>query len=353
LVVAETGRGRLFAGVALLMAILPLAATRACRERTRRWTAAVAVGGALWLGLLALVLALTPTGQTSGRVAHAFATKGQTFPRFSLGNLLPERDQLLLGFTLMPTVDPLLTTTQASELKRLTASLYRELESDADFQALGSAMTGPLGELLDQAWLAGHSYVYVPKSVNRSTPCPVLVFFHGSGGNFKAYLWILAKLADKTGFVLVAPSNGLGNWSAEDSRRCLGNALAAASGVAAVDRSRIHLIGLSNGGRAISQLAGDQGSDFASIIFLSPVFDVSGIRSAAFAAQCKERKILVVTGGRDDRVPLSYVEENVTTMTRAGARVTLHAVDSADHFLMFSHRPELLQILEEWFHPGQ
>lgn len=353
LVVAETGRGRLFAGAALLMAILPLAATRACRERTRRWTAAVAVGGALWLGLLALVLALTPTGQTSGRVAHAFTTKGQTFPRFSLGNLLPERDQLLLGFTLMPTVDPLLTTTQASELKRLTASLYRELESDADFQALGSAMTGPLGELLDQAWLAGHSYVYVPKSVNRSTPCPVLVFFHGSGGNFKAYLWILAKLADKTGFVLVAPSNGMGNWTAEDSRRCLGNALAAASSAATIDRSRIHLIGLSNGGLAVCQLAVAQGSDFASMVFLSPVFDEPEVRSAAFAAQCKERRILVMTGDRDDRVPLSYIEGNVTAMKRAGAHVTLQTFDSADHFLLFSHRTELLPVLEERLRPGR
>lgn len=353
LVVAETGRGRLFAGAALLMAILPLAVTKACRERTRRWTAGVVWGGALWVGLLTLVLALTPTGHTGGRVAHAFATKEQTFPRFSLGNLLPEGDQLRLGFTLMPMADPLLTTTQASELKRLTVSLYRELESDADFRALGSAMTGPYGELLGQAWLNGHSYVYVPRSVNRSTPSPVLVFFHGSGGNFKAYLWILSKLADKAGFVLVAPSNGMGNWTAEESRRCLGNALAAASGAVAVDRSRIHLIGLSNGGRASSQLAGGQGSDFASMVFLSPVFDTPQVRSAAFAAQCKERRIFVVTGGRDDRVPLSYVEENVTAMKRAGARVTLHTVDSADHFLMFSHRPELLRILEEWFRPGQ
>ena len=351
LVVAETGRGRLFAVAALLGAILPLVAIIARRKRTRGWTASVVGGGGLWIGAAVLLLVMAPSGKTNGRASHAFAP-GHTFPRYSLANLLPESDQLLLGFSLMPLVDPLLTATQASALKRLTVPIYGELEGDADFHALGSIMSEPYGELFGQVAKSGHAYVYVPPGADSRKPAAILVFFHGSGGNFKAYLWILSKLADRLGFIVVAPSGGIGNWTEDESRVALENALLAAAQVAPVDRARIHIMGLSNGGLAISQLAAFQGARFASMVFLSPVFDQAAIRSGSFAGQCRGRRVLVVTGATDDRVPLSYVEENATRMKRAGAQVTLKIFDEADHFLVFSHRAPLFLDLEEWFRAG-
>lgn len=348
LVIAESGRGRLFAFTALLGAILPLAAIIARRKRERRWTIGIAGAGAVWIAAAVLLLILTPSGKTNGRVSHTFAS-GHAFSRYSLANLLPESDQLLLGFSLMPMVDRLLTTAQASELKRLTGSLYRELEADADFHALGSVMSEPYGELLGRTVQSGHSYVYVPTAVDRKQPRMTLVFFHGSGGNFKAYLWILSKLADRLGFILVAPSGGIGNWTADESRVALKNALAAVSRVATIDRARIHILGLSNGGLAISQLAALQGSQFASLIFLSPVFDPTEIQSGSFTVQCRGRRVLVLTGATDDRVPLSYVEENAALLKRSGAQVTSKTFNDADHFLIFSHRTQFLQVLEEWF----
>lgn len=378
LVVAEFGRGRLFAVAALLTGILPLAISIAFRKRTKRWTTGVVAGGAIWLGLTVLVFVLPPTGQPypQARVRHIFVSKNHAFPRYSLGNLLPECDQLLLGFSLMPMVDPLLTMTQAAELKSLTATIYRELENDTDFHALGSVMSEPYGELFGLSWLggntepefrapgsaheqqgkrfrSGHAYVYVPESLGSTQPKPVLVFFHGSGGNFKGYLWILSKLADRIGFALVAPSNGLGNWAPQDSAEALAYALAVASEVTSIDRNQVHIMGLSNGGLAVSQLAAMQGSQFASITLLSSVFATPEIRSGSFADQNRGRRVLVVTGGQDDRVPLDYVEENVARMKRAGAQVTLHTFDDADHFLVFSHRDRLLPILEEWFRGGR
>jgi pimeloyl-ACP methyl ester carboxylesterase len=194
----------------------------------------------------------------------------------------------------------------------------------------------------------GRSYVYVPSQVNRSQPTPVLVFFHGSGGLFKAYIWILSHVADRLGFVVVAPSYGLGNWQAGASKASLDAALAAASRVATIDRSRIHLAGLSNGGLAVSQLAGLEGSQFRSMIFLSPVFDAGEIRGPSFAAQCRDLPVLVLTGGLDDRVPLRWVEANVEDMAQAGARVHLESIPDADHFLFFSHRKQVVDVMESW-----
>ncbi len=46
---------------------------------------------------------------------------------------------------------------------------------------------------------------------------------------------------------------------------------------------------------------------------------------------------------------MTHVEEYPGWMTRAGARVTWKVFDEADHFLLFSHREQLLPVLEEWF----
>jgi hypothetical protein len=52
MVVANTGRGHLFAGAALFTAILPLVATVAARKRVQRWTIGTIFAGAGWLVLV-------------------------------------------------------------------------------------------------------------------------------------------------------------------------------------------------------------------------------------------------------------------------------------------------------------
>ena len=352
--VADTGRGRIFALAALVAAVLPLVGSIAFAVRTRHWLVCFTGGAALWLIAVGLVLNGAPKGGNSdqARLSHQYFPDHRSFPRYSLGNLLPESDQLRLGFTLMAFIDPILTRGSAAELKRLTATVYRELEDDADFHAVGSNMGAVYTELFGLS-AAGHSYVYVPAGVDRTRPRPVLVFFHGSGGNFKGYLWVLSKLADRLGFILAAPSNGPGNWRETQSVEGLREALDAVSRVAVADRSHVHVMGLSNGGLAISQLAALQGSQFESMIFLSPVFDTPALRSASFATQCRDQRVLVLTGARDDRVPLDYVEANAAFMTRTGVRVQMQTVESADHFLIFSHREQLVRTLAEWLAPAR
>ncbi|MBS0632520.1 MAG: prolyl oligopeptidase family serine peptidase [Verrucomicrobia bacterium] len=355
LLVADSWLGRMAAVFTLCAAFLPLLAALAWSSRKRTWLVVTIASAAVMLGLAGVLLAKAPVGRSTppSRVSHQYAAAGAHFPRYAPGNLLPEVDQLMAAFTLMTVADPLLTATQAAELKRLTKSLYRELEADPEFHALGSAMQLTYSDILHVPSASGHSYVYVPSHADRSKPRPVMVFFHGSGGNLKAYLWILSKLADELDWILVAPSNGTGNWQEAQSLACLDFALQAAQNVAAVDRRHVHLMGLSNGGLAVSQLAGWRGGEVESLVFLSPVFDDSALRSVSFTRQCTGRPVLVVTGENDDRVPLDYVEGRASAMTRQGARVRLQPVPGANHFLMFSHRQILIHTLAAWFsHPG-
>jgi predicted esterase len=345
LALATTGRGRLGAIAALLVTAGPLFTLLSWRRRRLAWrklavaTAAGSLGLGLWLALTA------PGGRVlpAGRVFSAFPENRDDFPALAPANLIPEVDQLMLGFTLMTVPDPLLTLPQAEQLRDVTAAVYAELARDPDFAALRTAMPLAYGEVLGGCEPAAHAYVYVPATLRRDQPAPVLVFFHGSGGNFTGYLWVLSKVADQLGCVLVAPSFGMGNWHSEASRACFEFALQAAARAVPVDRHRIQVAGLSNGGLAVSQLLA-AGIPAQSFILLSPVFD-RGSLQAASREFLSSTKVLVLTGQKDDRVPLDYVEAQVAGLRVDGARVELSVVADAGHFLVFSHRSQLEQFL--------
>ena len=349
LCVAETWMGRICALLALSVAALPWLGLTALVKRRRSWTVAVAGHAGLTIVMLTLVLYRAPSGSTdrSARVSNQYAWKQPPASRFTPGNLVPEVDQLMCGFTVMPLVDRLFTVGKAAELKRMTVGIYRELDADPEFAALGSVMGDTYADMLGFSGKRVHAYVYVPASLDRTEPAPLLVFFHGSGGNFKAYLWILSELADRLGCIVVAPTNGLGQWQVAESLDALLAAENMAQLQAKVDPRRIHVIGLSNGGLALSQLVVTRAEQVRSFIFLSPVFDERMVGQAEFARQCPGKPMLILTGDRDERVPLDYVERNVGRMQRAGAAARLETLP-ADHFLLFSHRRELQSLLEQW-----
>jgi pimeloyl-ACP methyl ester carboxylesterase len=350
LVVAVTWDGRVFAVAALLIGLVPLLGAQAWISKSRQLFRGAIVLSATCVIVSAVVAWRAPSGKVLARSSamHVYANGEWRFRRFALGNLLPEVDQLMLGYTLMPVADPLLTLKQSGELKGYSLPIYRELERDPDFRVLGSVMPEVYRDLLGLPFEQGHSLLYIPAGIDRSKPCSVLVFFHGSGGNFKAYLWLLTRVAERRQLVVVAPSFGMGNWRLPETQRVLDGALAEVSRVVNINRRDVHLLGLSNGGLAVSQLAGTAGARFRTFVFLSPVFDAAAIQTTAFAEQCRERPIFVYTGRNDDRVPLRYVEQSAAEMTQAGARVTVESVDGADHFLVFSHRVLVLDRLDQW-----
>lgn len=349
ILVADTWVGRGAAGWAVAAGLLPWCAVRV--QTAEAWRK-IAVGlGVLLAMLTAVLLTRLPDGNPSAeqRATNKYSGPDAHFVRLAPANLMPEVDQLRLGFTLVPLLDSLFTTSQAARLKASTAEVYREMAADPEFRGLGSSLTGTYAELLGWSLRRDHSYVYVPRGLNREKPAPLFVFFHGSGGNFKGYLWVLSKMADRAGFVLVAPSNGMGNWRADESASSLDRAIEAAAGTAAIDRHRIIIGGLSNGGLAVTQLANQRGSELAALVLISPVFDESATRSLALTGQQgRNLPVFAITGGRDDRVPASYVESHLAMLKNAGVRLHYEPVADADHFLIFTHRHRLEDALVSW-----
>ncbi len=344
--VCTTRTGLVFALGGMLLSGAPI---MVCSPWRARWKAALSM--VLGWAAVTVWLALeSPSGQAppAAAVQHRYVGGQGAFQRYALGNLLPEQDQFALGFRLIPAVDPLFTQRQAGHLSALVKDIYNELEADPAFHAMGSVMPEAYDELWGLPFEHGHYWLYVPPGLDRTKPHPALVFLHGSGGSFKAYTWLLAKVAEQRHMILIAPSYGMGNWTEESTTRTIHRALDDAAKVVAIDKGRVHLAGLSNGGLGVSYAAMAMGGEFRSLVFFSPVFNNPVLASEAFASQWRGRPVLVISGTEDDRIPFDYVTRCVDTMREQGAEVILKPVEGANHFMFFSHRERVLKVLEEW-----
>jgi predicted esterase len=169
------------------------------------------------------------------------------------------------------------------------------------------------------------------------------------GGNFKAYLWVLAKIADRRRIIVVAPSGGAGRWDIAETNTRVRAALAMAQSVVAIDSTQVHAIGLSNGGRAVSDLLVADRRVCRSFVFLSPVFREESVRRFEVSSPHREKSaVLIITGALDRRVPEAYVKSNAQALADAGANLSLEILEDADHFLIFTHRERMASLLENW-----
>lgn len=341
------GTGFILAGIILLL--LPLLLLGWFRQPASRtlWSAGLAFALLLLGGFLVALLLSAPSGDPGpGSPVQQRFTGDGSFRRYTLTNLIPESEQVNLGFPTMPYLDPLLTRAQAQRALAPTLDLYQEMEADDDFRELGAtiglAYNGLLGRSLD----AGHYYLYVPQQTGPG-PLPVLIFLHGAAGNFKAYTWLLSRLAEEMGFALIVPSYGFGTWDEEGVASVL-RALADARQVVNIDPERIYLAGLSNGGIGVSTLAAARPELFRGLIFISPALPADIVGGEDFQDGWIEQRVLVVTGAADRRIPLSYVEERVEHMRAGGVDVEAITFPHADHFLIFTHAEQLRSEVSAW-----
>ncbi|MHB1080077.1 MAG: alpha/beta hydrolase [Prosthecobacter sp.] len=229
----------------------------------------------------------------------------------------------------------------------MTDTMYAEISAAPDFTAVGSALPSIYRELSFGEFRDGHYFQYIPAGVDRTKPTPTLVFLHGSGGNFKAYTWLLSKVADELGITLIAPTFGMGNWEKKGGYEAITRAIADADKHAAIDPGQIHLMGLSNGGKSLCLAESTSGPKFRSLIFLSAVLH-SRIQPAELAARLQPRRVLILSGGSDERVPWDYVSGYAEKLKAGGLDVTSRRFGGEDHFLFFRQRTEVLQLVAGW-----
>lgn len=354
LMVATTGSGRLFAlacvagwgGVGLVL-------------RGMRGGGAALRRGALCLVVASLALlccrARAPGPAPEGPALPASIVRGTgELSRWSPASLVPEVDQFTLGSWFVAALDPFIDVAQSRRLRLHFQDVYREMGVDPTFARLPSSMDLAYRDLFGVPRDLDHTFVYVPAGGGGGSRRPIILFLHGSLGNFQAYLWVLKAVADSTGHAIVAPTYGAGFWSREDRpgrpgwRKRLEQVLDFVRGRPDLDASRIVLAGLSNGGLGVSRGAIEFPDALRGLIYVSPVIEPSRVGGEAFTRAWKGRPVLVLHGEEDDRIPMEYVEEAVAGMKGGGVNVTFRRYVGEEHWLFFSRRKEIAAVVAGW-----
>ncbi|HSF41222.1 MAG TPA: alpha/beta fold hydrolase, partial [Thermoanaerobaculia bacterium] len=125
---------------------------------------------------------------------------------------------------------------------------------------------------------------YVPDSLDRSHPAPLVVFLHGAGGNTDYYKSFVASAAEAAGAVAVIPkSSGVGWGTAADERTIAETLRIVGEGIA-IDPRRTAVAGHSAGGAYAYLLAYSDSTWSAVFILSSPFYAVPTIADPTYKA---------------------------------------------------------------------
>jgi predicted esterase len=129
-------------------------------------------------------------------------------------------------------------------------------------------------------------WLYVPPAWDRTTPLPLVVFLHGSGGKPELYLDFLFPAADAVGSLTAVPksSSDVG-WGLGNDEQIVAATVAAAEGMAPVDLTRVSIAGHSAGGAYAYLLAYGTVSHYNAVFSMSaPFYPVSQVTDPAYKA---------------------------------------------------------------------
>lgn len=341
LLVAETNAGRCialsvfsFCGAVALLTLDRLAGRRLPRVGIRVTALLLTtVSTGLWWH----VYSRSPDG-TSLRPTTFVSSDAAScgYQRRSFANLVPELDQLILGSYLLPALDRNTDWNKAARLRGLLKSVYREMRTHPEFAASGSAMRHAYWDLLGLGRETGHRYVYIPPGNDDREPKPALIFLHGSGGNFKAYMWALKSIADKHRIAVIAPSCGIGNWNSATGLEVVEATREFVRQNPQLDGDRQYLAGLSNGAKGVTRASH---LDWEALFYVSPALEVPNESNGGRAA------LFILHGEDDERIPSSYITRTASRIRLRNPRTHLTIVPKEDHFLFFSDQ----EAVQEFF----
>ncbi|HCE43204.1 MAG TPA: hypothetical protein DET40_06630 [Lentisphaeria bacterium] len=289
---------------------------------------------------------MSPTGSSTNT---GFSQKfhGQThFSRAGITNIVPEIDQLKLGTYVFRYLPVGIDEKQMNRLRTLVLDVYHELIKEENFKNAGSA----LGMCYEDIFLGKrstlHFYEYVPRQLKKDK-YPVMIFLHGSLGNFIGYTWVLKKVADTAGVAIVSPTYGCGNWYLDPECMTIGETFEYCRANKEFDMENAYLACLSNGGTGLTREIMLHGGKYKGFIIVSAVLEENIYNSSEFLSNIKSKPVLILQGEKDDRIPLDNIREFESVISES--LVTSRYFPEEDHFLMFSKRNEMAEIISKWF----
>jgi polyhydroxybutyrate depolymerase len=176
----------------------------------------------------------------------------------------------------------------------------------------------------------------VPTSVALERPAPLVVAFHGMLVDSKDTMPKYTKLNDtaqRHGFIMVYPDALGGVWGILPDKVAADIAffdalLARLSADYRIDRQRVYVLGMSNGGYFAQLLAAERSSVIAAAASHSGIL---GLQTLGGINAKRKFPVMIVHGSADFIFPVAWARENVDKYKREGHEVNYVEVPGLGH----------------------
>lgn len=174
-------------------------------------------------------------------------------------------------------------------------------------------------------------YLFVPKSVDKNNPAPLLILLHGSGRNGKILIEHWQKLAEKEGIILAGPDaqNSAGWATPGDGPKFIYDLAEELKSKYPVNPQRVYLFGHSAGG-----IFGLLMSILESNYFAATAVSAGALKKQHYTLlDDAERKIPIAmfVGTQDPLFPLAAVRETRDAFAEKNFVVELTEIPNLNH----------------------
>jgi phospholipase/carboxylesterase len=175
--------------------------------------------------------------------------------------------------------------------------------------------------------------IYVPEDYDEARVYPLVMALHGGSGHGRLFLWSWLREARGRDVILVAPTAVGDTWALMEPQVDSGNLGALLDAVGQrwrVDRSRLPLTGMSDGG-TFSLLSGlDDESPFTHLAPVAASFHPL-LLTMAEPSRVMGLPVYLVHGALDWMFPVSMARGARQALTAAGAQVTYSEIADLSH----------------------
>ncbi len=191
--------------------------------------------------------------------------------------------------------------------------------------------------------------VYVPENYSPSTCYPLIVSLHGGSGHGQGQIWMWLKEARSHGVIVLCPTSLDLTWNLGDPEADTLNILRHIEALRSkwnVDRSRLMLHGISDGGTFALASGLLEGSRFTHLVPCFPSFHPLLIEMSS-PSRLKEIRMYLIHGIHDWMFPVEGSREAYQTLKRAGVDIVYREIEDLSHSYPDEENESILQWYRE------
>jgi len=248
---------------------------------------------------------------------------------FSIGDIVPERDILVVAARFLPLIGGL-SLSEASGLFSAISALADSMEQERN------RYTSPVIPSLIGASILFDSKVLALSPQEGGSTNRAVVFLHGTGGNIGLICWIISKAAVSISADTYCPSLGvLGMWGSDRGREIVRELL---TNLRARGKTEIYLVGISAGAVGAAELVLEFEPQLRGVALLNGAHPV--IKNAKLP-------VLFLYGKQDERFPPSLLAWFARQSAERNSLVTISEIDG-DHLMAIKRHETLQGTLATW-----